>query len=495
MTIQSPYYFVFVLALWLLALPFREPKARQALLLVSSYVFYAFWGLDLLAILIASSLVNYACGALLRRRPTAARLWLGVLVNLSLLSFFKYLPLLGGIAPAGSSFAGLLHQIVLPVGISFWTFQALSYLFDLYREEDLNPPFMEFLLYMAFWPTVLSGPVCRLAEMLPQFRDVTPPGWEDVQVGARRILIGLAMKVVLAQILAGGIRRASGVTAGFDQMKSGWGGLDVWLLAVGFGFQLYFDFAGYSHIVIGSARLFGFRLPENFDRPYLSTTPSVFWTRWHMSLSFWIRDYLFLPLATLRRESWWRHLALLVSMVLFGIWHKGSVLFALWGVYHGVLLLIHRKMQQLKRGFEVRLPARLESGLSWILTYAAVSLGWVLFRANDFGQGATMLGAVVSPGSYRHMGTAPGLSKLVLAVAGGYFGLIGAYNWLGHRYETWEQRHVGTVQPGRVAESFAFLWRKRFWLMAPAFILFFLFGLLVVLGQSTSIAPFIYTVF
>lgn len=495
MTVQSPYYFVFVLVLWLLALPFRAFKPRQALLLLSSYFFYAFWGLDLLAILIASSLVNYACGSLLRRRPTAARLWLGMVLNLSLLSFFKYLPLLGEIAPPSSGFADFLHRIVLPVGISFWTFQALSYLFDLYREEELNPSFMEFLLYMAFWPTVLSGPVCRLPEILPQFRNVTPARWGDVQVGVRRILIGLAMKVVLAQILAGGTRRTSGVTAGFDHVKTGWGGLDVWLLAIGFGFQLYFDFAGYSHIVIGSARLFGFRLPENFDRPYLSTTPSVFWTRWHMSLSFWIRDYLFLPLATLRRESWWRHLALLVSMVLFGIWHKGSVLFMLWGAYHGFLLLIHRRVQQLKRSFEFRLPTRLESSVSWGLTYAAVSLGWVLFRANDLGQGSTMLRAAVSPGSYRHLGTAPGLSKLVLAVAGGYFALVGVYDWLGHRYETWEQQRLEGLPSGRVAESFAFLWRQRFWLMAPAFILFFLFGLLVVLGQNAGLAPFIYTVF
>ena len=360
MSVLNPYYFVFVMALWLVALPLRSARVRQVLLLLSSYLFYAVWGLDFLAILIGSSLVNYAYGSFLRRSPTAARLWVGVLINLSILSIFKYLPLLAGIASPTSDFAHSLHRIVMPIGVSFWTFQALSYLFDLYREEEIKPSLMEFLLYMAFWPTVLSGPVCRLPQMLPQFRQASSVKWEDVKVGARRILIGLTMKAVLAQLLEAGLQPGEGVAAGFDQVKTGWGGFDVWILAIGFAFQLYFDFGGYSNIVIGTARLFGIRLQENFDRPYLSTSPSVFWTRWHMSLSFWIRDYLFLPLAMLRRQRWWRHLALVISMVLFGIWHKGSVLFVLWGSYHGLLLVVQRQFQELRRRFRFILPGPLE---------------------------------------------------------------------------------------------------------------------------------------
>src|SRR6185295_9624236 len=185
------------------------------------------------------------------------------------------------------------HDIVMPVGISFWTFQGLSYLFDVYREEEIDPSLLEFCLYMAFWPTVLSGPVCRLPNMLPQFRKEPVFSWEDISAGTLRIIQGLFMKMVLAQLLASGLTPGQGVAAGFDQVKSGLGGLDVWLLAIGFGFQLFFDFAGYSHIVIGGARLFGIQVPENFHRPFVSTTPSIFWTRWHMSLSFWIRDYVF----------------------------------------------------------------------------------------------------------------------------------------------------------------------------------------------------------
>src|SRR5262249_38702440 len=152
--------------------------------------------------------------------------------------------------PRGSVLGRLGHSIVMPVGISFWTFQALSYLFDVYREDEADPSLLEFCLYMAFWPTVLSGPVCRLSEMLPQFRQTRSPAWDDISNGTRRLILGLVMKLVLAGILGAGLKAGEGVAYGFDQINEGWGGLDVWFLAIGFGFQLFFDFAGYSHIAI-----------------------------------------------------------------------------------------------------------------------------------------------------------------------------------------------------------------------------------------------------
>src|SRR5205823_6856813 len=280
-------------------------KGRQILLLAVSYLFYANWGIGFLSILIISSLMNYTWGCALRRKATAPRLWIGIALNLLPLAFFKYLPVLLELGPAGSWQYDLGRQIILPVGMSFWTFQGLSYLFDIYFEEELDPSLLEFCLYMAFWPTVLAGPVCRLPNMLPQFRRLSGFNLADISVGARRLLQGVIMKTVLAQILASGLSSGSGVNAGFDQIQSGWGGLDVLLLGIGFGFQLFFDFAGYSHMVIGAARLFGMQLEENFHRPFYSLTPSVFWTRWHMSLSFWIRDYVFVPLAASRRDVWW----------------------------------------------------------------------------------------------------------------------------------------------------------------------------------------------
>ena len=427
MTVQSLSYLIFVPLVWLAAWSIRSAGKRQFLLLIASYVFYASWGLSFLAILIASSLINYALGAMVRRHPSVGRLWIGIGTNLILLAVFKYLPHLAS-GSAASSQGGLLERLIMPVGISFWTFQALSYLIDLYREEELTPSLLEFCLYMAFWPTVLSGPVCRLDAMLPQFRETERPGWDDVAAGTRRIVIGLFMKVVLAQFLLTGFNPGEGVGAGFDQIAYGWGGLDVWLLAVGFGFQLFFDFAGYSHIVIGTARLFGIRLAENFDRPYFSTTPSVFWTRWHMSLSFWIRDYVFLPLAAARRDLWWRHLALIAAMILFGLWHEAALTFLIWGAYQGLILTAHRQGQHLQRRLGFAWPDGWGSVVSWAITFALISLGWILFRAHDLQQALTMFGAVLSPSSYGQLSLRPNFYIVTPLVIGGYFAYVGLEN-------------------------------------------------------------------
>ncbi len=416
-------YSIGLLLTWLLALGFTSPTRRQLLFLVASYLFYASWGPRFLPLLVLSSLVNYGCGAFLRRNPTPGRLWVGLGFNLGLLVFFKYLPPLAG-TWAGEAGAGAqVTRIALPTGLSFWTFQAMSYLLDLYRGEDLDPTPLEFGLYLAFWPTVLSGPICRLPDLLPQFRQARRPSVEEVASGAQRICVG-GLMVVAAQVLGAGLRPGAGVDGGFARPGGGWGGLDVWCLAFAFGFQLFFDFAGYSHIVIGAARLFGLRLPENFERPYLSATPSVFWTRWHMSLSFWIRDYVFLPLATVRREPWWRHLALLLSMVVFGLWHKGSAPFLGWGAYNGLLLVVHRRWQQLERRWGGAGGGRLGKGLGWVLTLLAIMLGWVFFRAGDLGQAFAMVGTALRPGAYAHRTLDPSLYVLTATVVIGYFGIV-----------------------------------------------------------------------
>lgn len=309
----------------------------------------------------------------------------------------------------------------MPIGISFWTFQALSYLFDLYREEEIDPTLIEFSLYLSFWPTVLAGPVCRLPNMLPQFRNMTTPRWDQVSEGLRRILIGLFMKLFLAQLLMAGVSPGEGVADGFDRIWQGWGGIDAWMLAIGFGFQLFFDFAGYSHIVIGTAMLFGLQIEENFDRPFLASTPAQFWTRWHMSLSFWIRDYVFLPLATVRREHVWRLFALVLSMTLFGLWHGAALTFILWGVYHGLLLVGHRLLQRAKRKLNTHLPMYLGPILSWGVTFLLVSLGWVLFRAHSIQQAMSMYQAVFSPSSYRTLALRPNFYVVTFLVVLGYF--------------------------------------------------------------------------
>jgi alginate O-acetyltransferase complex protein AlgI len=491
--IQSLAVLLIVILLWVAAWHLRDARLRQAGLLFASYLFYATWGIGFLLVLIASSLMNYVCGLALRRRVTAGRLWTGVILNLLLLSLFKYVPSLLPESPGNSSEFDFMRQIVMPVGISFWTFQGLSYLFDLYREEELNPTLLEFCLYMAFWPTVLSGPVCRLPNMLPQFRRVSGFALD------RRVIQGLMMKFVLAQIVGSGFTATDGVTAGFDQVKEGWGGLDVWLLGIGFGFQLFFDFAGYSHIVIGTARIFGIRLEENFDRPYLSLTPSAFWTRWHMSLSFWIRDYVFLPLAAARRERWWPYLALVLAMALFGLWHAAKTTFILWGIYHGLLLVMHRVGQRINRRIVFARPARLAVLLSWASTFLLVSLGWILFRANDLGQALNMYGAVFSPGAYVQLSLPANFYMLIFLVLSGYvlfesIRLLSA-DWTARYREAMEHNTESVMRLRPAMELIQFVERNKGWCLTPMTLTVLLFGGLIVLAQTSSISPFMYTLF
>jgi len=497
--------------LWAVAQQLSSVRIRQLILLGASYLFYVNWGLAFLLVLVASSVVNYGLGIWLRRRPSAGRLWLGVILNLLLLGFFKYLPPLIEAGPIHSSMTDLVRHVLMPVGISFWTFQGLSFLFDTYREEEVDPTLIEFCLYMAFWPTVLAGPVCRLPEMLPQFRRVAAPNLADVSAGAQRILLGIVMKMVLAQLLASGLTPNGGVSAGFDQIKGGWGGLDVVLLGVGFGFQLFFDFAGYSHMVIGAARLFGFRLEENFDRPFLSATPSVFWTRWHMSLSFWIRDYVFVPIAMKRRELWWQYLALVFSMTLFGLWHAAKATFIVWGFYHGLLLIAHRLGQRVRR----RLPAARWSVvgalMSWIVTFCLISLGWIFFRAHNLEQAWAMLSTLFRPHLYEEFALPRSFYVLVPAMAVAYL----LCKQLEALLAGWRRRSREEVQSnGAPLDSFApsgsfarlnlilsalfdFFSHRLWWWLTPAVVVVSVFVSLALFRQQSAIAvtPFMYMIF
>ena len=394
----------------------RSLKGRQWTLLIASYAAYLSWGSWFAAVLAGSTVMNFLLGKWLRRKPTGLALTAGIALNVAVLGVFKYLPETAPSLPI----AALQHlkDIALPLGLSFWTFQAMSYLFDLYREEELDPTLLEFALYMAFFPVVISGPVCRMPEMLPQFRSTEKTSRDAIGHGVTRIATGVLM-MQIARLLGQGILSGDGINSGFDRATS-WSGTDVWCLAFGYGLQLFFDFAGYSHIAIGAAQSLGFIVPENFDRPFSSTSPSVFWTRWHMSLSFWIRDYVFLPLAVLRRGVWWRNLSLVLAMALFGVWHKATLLFLLWGCYHGVLLVLHRLVQALQRKFDWDPGEGLWTPLSWATTLSLISLGWIFFRASSLEQAQQMFAAVLSPSSYSEHSLSGSLYALVVSVAIGY---------------------------------------------------------------------------
>ena len=461
----------------------RLRKVRLPILLVGSYVLYLSWGMWFAGVLLASTVMNFGFGEWLRQKPTRLVLTIAILLNLGVLASFKYLPEVA----VNVSLASLqrFSHLALPLGISFWTFQALSYLFDLYRGEELDPSFVEFAVYMAFFPVAISGPICRMPDMLPQFRSQTVTAWNDIGRGFTRIAMGVLM-MQLARLLGQGILSGDGINSGFDHVPR-WGGADVWCLAFGYGLQLFFDFAGYSHIAIGAAKALGFTLPENFAHPFQSTTPSIFWTRWHMSLSFWIRDYVFLPLAMMRREVWWRNLALMLSMVLFGLWHKATGLFLLWGVYHGVLLVMHRQFQQLQKTLDWEPPAGLWAPLSWFGTMSLISLGWVFFRASSLQQTVQMLSAVFSPASYLSSFLSASLYLLVAALAVGYAAVLLVDEVL----ESYSSEAEAAPVSSRSA-IIAAIARSRWYWIPPLYGLALLVLLIVTHTQDSGAAQFMY---
>ncbi len=461
----------------------RSRAVRQPVLLIGGYALYLVWGYWFAVVLLASTVMNFLLGKWLQRKPSGIVLSVGILLNLALLGSFKYLPEIAVNIPL-SSLQRFSH-LALPLGISFWTFQAMSYLFDLYRGEELDPSFVEFALYMVFFPVVIAGPICRIPDMLPQFRSEQTTSSHDIGRGFSCIATGVLM-MQLAQLLGQGILAGDGINSGFDHVTH-WSGADVWCLALGYGLQLFLDFAGYSHIAIGGARALGFTLPENFARPFQSTSPSIFWTRWHMSLSFWIRDYIFLPLAVMRREIWWRNFVLVVSMVLFGLWHKASVLFVLWGCYHGVLLVLHRQVQQLQRKFDRTPPAAFWTPISWVATITLVSLGWIFFRANSLAEARQMLSAALSPASYFSHSLSGSLYVLVLALAIGYGMVMLAIQAL-DRYSVEAGASAANSGPGIIGV----IARNRWFWIPPLYVLALLLVVFVTHTRGADAAQFMY---
>ncbi|HTR27518.1 MAG TPA: MBOAT family O-acyltransferase [Terriglobales bacterium] len=478
----ATYSVVFLLCVAILTKA-RSRSVRQGTLLLASYGLYLTWTPWFAAVLFASTLVNYLVGRWLRRRPSGFALSGGILFNLALLVVFKYLPDAAPHFPF-SSLQTFAH-LVMPVGLSFWTFQAASYLFDVYQGEDIDPTLPEFALYMAFFPVTISGPVCRMPDMLPQFRADDKTRSDNIAQGLRRIAIGVLM-MQLARLMGQGILAGDGIDSGFDRATQ-WTALDVWCLAFGYGLQLFFDFAGYSHIAIGAAQALGFAVPENFARPFESTSPSMFWTRWHMSLSFWIRDYMFFPIMQMRREVWWRNLALLISMVLFGLWHKATILFLLWGAYHGVLLVLHRVIEGLERKYDWTPPEVPWTAVSWITTISLVSLGWVFFRANSLPKARQMIAAVLSPSSYSARGLNGSLYVLVFALALGYGLTLFVADKLKHHCEETD----GLLKQSR-AGFFAPMARWQWYWIPPLYVLTLIFLLFMTLTRGASTSQFMY---
>jgi D-alanyl-lipoteichoic acid acyltransferase DltB (MBOAT superfamily) len=373
---------------------------RERWLLIASFVFYAAWDIRFVPALLGVGLFTYLAGRHIARARVAgskraALLALPVAVVLCVLAAFKYsgwiVDVWNGLLPSARV---RLPSIILPLGISFYTFECISYLIDVYRGAPQLIPLRRFLLFPAFWPHLVAGPILRIKEFGPQLDALKRPSSDEMLAGIDRIAIGLFKKVALADNLAGHVDVAFANGAGNSS-------LDNWLGAAGFALQIYFDFSAYTDIAIGSSRMVGIKLPENFNLPYHLPTPSEFWNRWHMTLSRWIRDYLFFPL-NLRAGSrvWLRYVYLVAVMTLVGLWHGAGLGFVLWGTWHGMLMVAHRVLQSATGG----LSERWAYGANWLgrlLTLPLIVAAWVLFRAPTLSEAGAMLRSMLTLSSLR----------------------------------------------------------------------------------------------
>ncbi|MCK6527066.1 MBOAT family protein [Myxococcota bacterium] len=392
MTFDS-YAYLVLLALTVALFHGLPGRARAPLLLLASITFYAWWNPPYVLLLVGIALLDYVAARRIAATdvPRTRRTWLALSVvgNLGILGFFKYadfvLQNLRWALPAGDALPASL-SILLPIGISFHTFQAMSYTVDVYRREaEPAPTFARFFLYVMFFPQLVAGPIERARRLLPQILGVERLGmprgaWAT---GTLLVLWGLFQKCALADNLA------PVADAVFAEPKA-FGGGALALGVVAFAFQIYFDFSGYCDVARGSARLLGIDLVLNFRRPYLATSPTDFWRRWHVSLSEWFRDYVYVPLGGNRRGRARAALNVLVVMGLAGLWHGAAWTFVAWGLYHGALIVLHRLVGPWLPAAPAGWPAALHRGIRVATTFVLVCGGWVLFRAERFADAMTI---------------------------------------------------------------------------------------------------------
>jgi len=387
-------FFVIVYGLYLLLR--RHYKLQNRLLLVASYIFYGYWDWRFLSLIAFSTIVDYVVGLALHSTERVwkrkALLFLSVFANLSLLGFFKYYNFFA------DSFAGLLGMfgmeagfvtlnIVLPVGISFYTFQTMSYTIDIYRRKiEPTRSFLDFALFVSFFPQLVAGPIERAANLLPQVcarRNITP---REVNAGIFLLLWGYYKKVVIADNVA---LIAGQIFGNYTQYQ----GLDLLVGILAFTVQILCDFSGYSDIARGLAKLMGFDLMVNFKLPYFALNPSDFWLRWHVSLSSWLRDYLYIPLGGNRGSTFATQRNLAITMLLGGLWHGAAWHFVIWGAFHGLILALYRVFDKNPEHEDpwggnysyFRILSKM------LLMFVLTLIGWVIFRASTGHQIVYML--------------------------------------------------------------------------------------------------------
>jgi alginate O-acetyltransferase complex protein AlgI len=386
------------------------PSSRQRLvfLTVASYFFYGWWSWKFLPVMIASTTVDYIAGKkiFLSEDPRIRKLWLfnSLAFNLSILGFFKYADFFSGSLNESAARLGWqvsipLLKVILPIGISFYTFNSMSYTIDLYRGV-VRPAksVLHFSAFVAMFPHLIAGPIVRFSDIETQFAELKKRlGWSEAARGLTFFILGLGKKLLIAD------RLAPVVNSYFADPGSAGTALS-WFAVLAYSLQLYFDFSGYSDMAVGLAHLLGITFPQNFNSPYKAENISDFWRRWHISLSTWLRDYLFIPLGGSRGSNLMTMRNLVITMFLGGLWHGANWTFVVWGLYHGALLALHGLTRKVNWLPQWTIFAR-------SLTFICVVLGWVIFRSDSLHQAATVFRNMFG---HNGIGTVPVLGRQLL---------------------------------------------------------------------------------
>ncbi|WGV27398.1 MBOAT family O-acyltransferase [Halotia branconii] len=366
--------------------------------MIASLFFYAWWNPKYLLLLLVSISFNFFIGHTLNqnlRSPARkkALLILGVTINLVLIGYFKYANFFVANVTDILGINFNLQNIILPLGISFFTFQQIAYLVDSYRNETQNYNFVDYCLFISFFPQLIAGPIIHHSEVMPQFNDKTVYRFnsENLAVGITIFTLGLFKKVVLADniaIYASPVFNAAaqGVLPTF---------LESWVGALAYTLQLYFDFSGYSDMAIGIARMFGIKLPINFFSPYKASSITDFWRRWHITLSNFLRDYIYIPLGGNRQGEMRRNLNLMITMLLGGLWHGAGWQFIFWGGLHGFYLVINHQWNALQKSYNYKVDNWLSLKVSWFITFIAIVFAWVFFRSENMSTALIIIKSMV----------------------------------------------------------------------------------------------------
>jgi len=390
---------VFVLY-WIFSKNLRQ---RNFFILVASYFFYGFWNWKFLALIIISSFVDYFVGKHLFKEESEKKrkllLYFSLLVNLGFLVYFKYFNFfIESFVDAFSLFGKKLEietlNIILPVGISFYTFQTLSYTVDIYKKKfKPTNDIIAFFAFVAFFPQLVAGPIERASHLLPQFFKKYTFNYAQVKSGLLLMLWGLFKKMVIADRLAAVVNETYNNVGDYY-------GIEFFIATIFFAFQIYCDFSGYSDIAIGISRTMGFDLMKNFERPYFSKSITEFWRRWHISLSTWFRDYVYIPLGGSRNGKYRTYFNLFMVFFISGIWHGAAMTFVVWGAIHGIIIVLEKATNTQRKAFfqKIKLDQSKVSGklVFMAVTFAIVCFAWIFFRANSIKDSMVIVSKIFS---------------------------------------------------------------------------------------------------